>query len=92
MNYDLLGETWALINNFLIFVSVFAVIVITLFCIPGLLLESNCTLICPELPEGIGCLGQEGIVQPHEAVAFEIINGVSPIFLKLKTWVTISPS
>ena len=58
--------------------------VITLFCIPGLLLESNCTCIFPDPPEGIGCLGQEGTVQPHAAVAVEIISGVSQTFLKLK--------
>ena len=54
--YDL-GLTCALINNFFTFDSVLAVIVTTLFCIPGLLLESNCTCISPEPPTGIGCFG-----------------------------------
>ena len=52
----------------------FAVIVTTLFCIPGLLLESNWTLISPDPPTGIGCLGHWGTVQPQAAVALEIIK------------------
>ena len=66
--------------------------VTTLFCIPGLLLESNWTLISPEPPTGIGCLGHCGTVQPQAAVAFDIIRGASPVFVNLNTWLTISPS
>ena len=46
-----------------------------------ILLESYLTLIVPVSPGAIGPLGQLGIVQPHDSLQLEIINGAVPVFV-----------
>ena len=62
-------------------------------CIPGLLLESKLTIIFPEAPGAIGVfLGYCGTVQPQLPRASTIIKSSWPVFVKLNSVVTVSPS
>ena len=58
----------------------FEVIVTLLLIGPGLFV-SYFTLIEPLAPGAIGSFGQVGTVQPHDPLAFDMINGSFPVFL-----------
>ncbi len=51
--------------------------------VPGLLLESYSTVILPSSPGFISSVDQLGAVQPQPALTFKIVNGSSPVLLKI---------
>lgn len=59
-------------------------VIVFLKCPGSLPLPSYVTSICPSSPGRMGTRVNVGIVHPHEANAWLMMRGASPVFLNLK--------
>ena len=81
------GFTSPLIDNTICGVSELLITVTVLEKLPGRPCELKEAVTLPVLPGITGSFVQSGVVQPHEACAFEITTGAVPVFVNSKVCV-----